>query len=144
TAPGAEPSDAAPTAEMKPRLVAGANGALGFGLAAPLLLLMMAVFIVVMRRSFDTQQFSPEKPPPTAYLVLLLVMLLCLLLAIVAGLIGVFWGRAVLRRIRTVPGAWIGKGRARAGLICGLVTVLLPLTALGLNIVFWMARLGRG
>jgi len=144
TAPDAEPSEAAPTAEMRPRLAAGANGALGFGLAAPLLLLMMAVFVVVMQRSFDTQQFSPEKPPPTAYLVLLLVVVLCLLLAIVAGLIGVFWGRAVLRRIRTVPGAWIGKGRARAGLICGLVTVLLPLTALGLSILFWMARAGRG
>jgi len=144
TAPGAEPSEAAPTAEIRPRLAAGANGALGFGLAAPLLLLLMAAFIVVMQRSFDTQQFSPEKPPPTAYLVLFLVVVLCLLLAIVAGVIGVFWGRTVLRRIRTVPGVWIGKGRARVGWICGLVTVLIPVCLLTVNVIVWMARLGRG
>jgi hypothetical protein len=99
---------------------------------------------VVMQRSFDQTQFSPQKPPPTAFSVLALVSMLCLLLSIVSGLIGVFWGRAVLRRIRTVPGNWIGRGRARAGLICGLVTILIPLALAAVSLGAWMARGGSG
>jgi putative ABC transport system ATP-binding protein len=137
-------SEIAPGAPMKPRLVAGANGALGFGLSAPLLLLMTVVFAGVMQRSFDPTQFSAQKPPPAAFLVLGLVVVLCLLLSVVTGLIGVFWGRGVLKRIRTVPGNWIGKRRALLAMVCGLVAVLLPLALLAANLVIRVARADSG
>ncbi len=144
SAPGnAEPLEATPTVKMKPRLAAGVNGAFGCGLAAPLLLLLGIVMLIVMQTRFHPSEFSPEKPPPLA-LAVLGIMLLCLLLSIIAGLIGFFWGRAVLKRIRTVPGSWIGKGRARTACICGLTTVLIPLALFGLNIVVWMTRTARG
>jgi putative ABC transport system ATP-binding protein len=143
-APDAGPSEVAPGVEMKPRLAAGANGAFGFGVAAPFFLLMTVVLALVMQANFDQTQFSPEQPPPLAFALLSRGVALSLLLAIVAGFIGVFWGRAVRRRIRTVPGEWIGRRRALVALISGLTTVLIPLALFALNLVIWMTRAGRG
>jgi putative ABC transport system ATP-binding protein len=145
TAPDTQSSEAAPMAEVRPRLAAGANGALGCGLAAPVFLMLAFVAGVLLgRMRVDPSEFGPDNPPPLGLLVLALLWALCYLLAIVGGFIGVFWGRAVLRRIRTVPGVWIGKGRARVGWICGLVTVLIPVCLLTVNVIVRMARLGRG
>ncbi|MFQ5806573.1 MAG: ABC transporter ATP-binding protein [Phycisphaerae bacterium] len=133
-----------PTAQMKPRLVAGANGAFGCGVAAPLLLVLAFLAgLFVARMNVDPSQFGRQHPPPVAYIIVALFAALCLLLAIVAGFISIFWGRAVLKRIRTVPGAWLGAGRARAAWICGLLTVLIPVAQVGYNIVRWMIRASR-
>ena len=113
-------------------------------MAAPLFLLITVVFTIVMQAGYAQMQLSPGKPPPTAFLVLSLLWVLCLLLAVVAGVIGIFWGRAVLRHIRTVPGAWLGRRRALVALVSGLVTVLIPLALLALSIAGWMAKAGRG
>jgi putative ABC transport system ATP-binding protein len=132
----AEPSESAPDAtevpvaepavEMTRWLAPGANGALGCGIAAPVLLALAVVAgLLVSRMNVDPSKFGPHNPPPLELLLLTLVIALCLLLGVVAGFIGVFWGRSVIKRIRTVPGAWIGLGRARAGWICGLVAILL-------------------
>ena len=130
---------------MRPRLAGGANGALGCALAAPVFLVLAFVAgVVLSRMRVDPSEIGPNNPPPPGLLLLALLMSLCFLLAIVAGFVGVFWGRAVLRRIRTVPGAWIGKRRALIALICGLGTVLIPLALLAKNIIVWMARAGRG
>jgi putative ABC transport system ATP-binding protein len=141
--PAGDPAQAAPVARMNPRLVAGANGAFGCGLAAPLLLLA-AVMLSVAMVGFDRSEIAPDRPPPPKLAVLIFAWGLCLLLSLIAGLIGVFWGRAVLRRIRTVPGEWVGGGRARAGFVCGLVTVLVPLATLALIVVVAMVRAGGG
>ena len=145
TPPDGEPSVTAPGVEMRPRLAGGANGALGCALAAPVFLVLAFVAgVVLSRMRVDPSEIGPNNPPPPGLLLLALLMSLCFLLAIVAGFVGVFWGRAVLRRIRTVPGAWIGKRRALIALICGLGTVLIPLALLAKNIIVWMARAGRG
>jgi ABC-type lipoprotein export system ATPase subunit len=130
--------------EMTPRLAAGANGALGCGIAAPVLFglaIIAGVFLTRMR--VDLGQIGPKHPPPPGFAALTLLVALLLLLGVVAGFMGIFWGRAVLRRIRTVPGDWTGAGRARAAWICGLVTVLAPLALLGVNIVACVLRVSR-
>lgn len=138
------PPLAPPAVELKPRLAAGANGALGCGIAAPVfLILAFLAGLLVARMNVDASQISARNPPPPGFLALALFAAVCLLLAIVAAFVGIFWGRAVLRRIRTVPGVWIGAGRARAAWVCGLVTVLIPVAQLGYNLVRWMIRASR-
>jgi putative ABC transport system ATP-binding protein len=130
--------------KMEPRLAAGANGALGCGIAAPLFLVMaMGCGFLMARMDVDPAQYGPQHPPPPQFVVLTLISLLFFLLAVAAGFIGVFWGRTVLKRIRTIPGAWIGKGRARAAWICGLVTILIPAAQAGFAVVKWMMRVSR-
>jgi putative ABC transport system ATP-binding protein len=142
--PTADSAQAAPRPRLTPHLITGANGAFGCGLAAPLLLLASVVLFIVIQVSFGRTEHSPDTRPPPGLAVLLFASGLCLLLSVVAGFIGIFWGRSVLRRIRTVPGEWIGRGRTRAGVACGLVTVLLPVAMLALIIVFRMAQAGGG
>ncbi|RMF79378.1 MAG: hypothetical protein D6744_09205 [Planctomycetota bacterium] len=55
-------------------------------------------------------------------------------LSFVCALIAIFWGRGVLRRIRTEPGNWAGASRARAAAYCGWATVLLPVLYVGANL----------
>jgi hypothetical protein len=134
----------APTVEIKPRLAAGANGALGCGIAAPLFFLLAILAIILLTRmNIDVRQLGPQNPPPPVFLMLALAVALCVLLAVVAGLISVFWGRAVLKRIRSVPGNWIGAGRARAAWICGLITVLIPVLLLSVQVVACVMRFSR-
>ncbi len=136
--------EAAPVIAMDPRLVAGANGALGCGIAAPVFFMLAAVAIVLLTRmDVDLEHVGPQNPPPPAFLLLTLAVASCLLLGVIAGIISVFWGRAVLKRIRTVPGNWAGAGRARAAWICGLVTVLIPLALLGVQVVACVMRFSR-
>lgn len=135
----------APEVALQPRLAAGANGAFGCGVLGPAFLVLAAVAgFLVARMNVDPSKISPQNPPPPAFAVLVLVLVACLLLGIVAGVVGLVWGRAVLKRIRTVPGNWIGKGRARAGWICGLVAVLIPVVVVCLNIAACVLRLSRG
>jgi hypothetical protein len=145
TAPDATDVPAAePAVEMTCRLAPGANGALGCGIAAPILLALAVVAgLLVSRMNIDPSKFGPQNPPPLELLVLTLVIALCLLLGVVAGFIGVFWGRSVIKRIRTVPGAWIGLGRARAGWVCGLVTLLLLVAWIVLGIGACLLRAPR-
>jgi putative ABC transport system ATP-binding protein len=143
-AAGQPATAAAPAVEAQPRLAAGANGALGCGIAAPVFFALAIIAVaLVTRMNVDVTRIGPQNPPPPAFVVLTLAMALCLLLAVVAGFVGVFWGRAVLRRIRSVPGNWMGAGRARAAWICGLVTVLIPMVLLGVQVVACVLRLSR-
>jgi putative ABC transport system ATP-binding protein len=145
TAPGRELPQPAPGVKIQPRLAAGTNAALGCGLAAPgFLALAFAAVAILSRMRVDPSEFGPNNPPPLGLVVLALLMAFCFLLAIVSGFVSVFWGRALLRRIRTVPGVWIGKRRALVALICGLASVLIPLALLAVNIAVWIAGAGRG
>ena len=127
-------------AALPRRLAAGANGALACGIAGPLLLLATGLVGFVVGR-MGPQQFGPHRPPPPVLIVLTLVTALCFLLALIAGFAGIFWGRAVRRRIRTVPGVWGGEGRARAAWICGLLTVLVPVVLICVRIVAHVVKL---
>jgi putative ABC transport system ATP-binding protein len=138
------PTNAPGRVEMTARFAGGANGSLGCGVAAPVLLVIAFVAIALAQRTAgDPQQFGPENPPPANVVLLGFGGVLSLLLAIIMGFIGIFWGRAVLRRIRAVPGAWIGARRARAGWICGLVTVLVPVLLIALQVAMHVVRSSR-
>jgi len=143
--PVAAPAAAVAEVGLTPRLAAGANGAFGCGLAGPVFLALAVVAgALVSRMNVDLSKVTPENPPPAEFAVLVLGALICLLLGIVAGVIGLVWGRAVQRRIRTIPGQWLGAGRARAAWICGLVAVLAPVALVCVNVAACVLRLSRG
>jgi hypothetical protein len=131
-------------ADVPARFASGANGALVCGLLAPAFLLLSVVAGVLLgRMGIDPTKITAENPPPPAFSVLALLTAFGVLAATVTGFIGIFLGRAVLRRIRTVPGVWIGAKRARAGWICGLVTVLVPVALFAVRIVACMVQMPR-
>ena len=127
----APPAATAVPPAMTPRMAAGANGAFGCGLASLVLLattVVLAVFLAKARADFGPIDYAnPPKTFPPTLVFLSLGVTASALLAIISGCIGLFWGRAVLKRVRAVPGAWVGLRRARVGWICGLVTILIPL-----------------
>ena len=140
-----EPDAAAEIAQLPPRRARGATGALIVGILAPIFLI--AVFVVgklaanaVQRTGFDAQKLQPGQMPPKEIMVYAAFSLLTFLLAIVCGITAAIWGRVVIRRTRDIPGNWVGIKRARAGWICGLATVLLPLVLIAAKFVMWAIR----
>ncbi len=120
------------------RLADGATGAAVTGIVAAAL--MAAVFVCAL--AIRAMHLTPEmlQKPPQQVLVLSAVMAFCLLTALVAGVIAVFWGRAVLRRIRHEPGHWLGRGRARLAWWLGLGTVMTPVALIVLRVVTALAK----
>lgn len=97
------------------------------GIAAPLLILgaMLVASLYAQRSGIDLNGIDRNAPPPEVT-ALVGSTALAVLLGVVLGLVAVFWGRGVLRRVRSEPGNWRGVGRARVGLVLGCVTLLVP------------------
>jgi len=129
-----------PLTSSRPVLMAGANGALWFGLMAIFFLLLLVGCGVYVKLTLNPKQMGPGKPPPPQAMIAGLAMLVSLLLAFVSGLIGLFWGRSVRRKIRTVPGNWTGRRRALWGAICGGVAVAISIVLVVVPIVAMLLK----
>jgi len=118
------------------RLAQGANAALSLGLVGPLLLITAIWTLFALRRSgFDPATLKPGEPLSPVFAGWIAAFALTWLLSVIVGIIAIFWGRGVLRRIRSEPGNWLGKRRARCGLTLGLVTVLLPVAGMAYSVI---------
>ena len=116
------------------RMADGAIATLWLGIVSLVFLLMGVAgvaIVAVVASGLDMTQFqatagrAPKVPPPALYFGGLLFLGSWALSAII-GLIAVFWGRSVLAHIRTQPGVWRGRKRARAGVIMGLIGAAIP------------------
>jgi len=130
--------------QMTARFASGANAVLASGILTPVLLAGGMIGGVLLKNIFGDQKFSPENPPPPEVAVYGLLLTLSLLLSIISGFVSVFWGRAVRRRIRSVPGRWIGGKRVLTGMICGGGTLALLGAMIAINIVAWMMKAKTG
>ncbi len=126
-------------ADLLPARVAdGANGSLAAGIVAVVLLAVVFGCAAAIRAMHLTPEML-QKPPQSA-IVLAAAMAFSLLGALVAGVIAIFWGRAVLRRIRLEPGHWLGQRRARIAWWLGLGTVMTPVLLIVWRLVASAAR----
>ncbi len=131
TPPAATREDDA--ALMPARVADGANGSLVAGIAAVVLMGVVFGCALAIRAMRLTPQMLQN--PPQSVVVLSACMALCLLGALVAGVIAIFWGRAVLRRIRLEPGHWLGRRRARVAWWLGFGTVMTPVVLIAWRIL---------
>ncbi len=139
--PAARPAPPRPTS--RPVLMSGANGALWFGLMGLFFLIVLVACAVYVRLTVDPKQLKPGTTPPAEAMVAMLGMVGSLLAAFVSGIVGLVWGRSVLRRIRTVPGNWTGRRRAIWGSVCGGISVAISIILVVVPIAAMLLKAGR-
>ncbi|MEP0846451.1 MAG: ABC transporter ATP-binding protein [Phycisphaerae bacterium] len=127
--------DRSPTYDaLPPRMMPGANTALGCGVFAIVAVLAsMCIGMLVPRPTPD--QLAVAAKPPTSLSVMVLATAIAMLLGIISGVVAIFWAKGVMRRIRTEPGNWLGRGRARAGGLLGWLVVGFPVLSVAYGIV---------
>lgn len=126
--------------QLPPRQASGAGAVLAFGIATPLLLLAGFALQAYLNVKYADYEYTPNKTPPTDLVVGGFIFLALLLVSVISGFISIFWGRAIRRKIREVPGRWIGGKRALAGLLCGGGTLSLLVVLIAVAVIRIMMK----
>ena len=124
-------SDAEETTELTPvavpaacgRVAYGVTGSLVCAIIAPLLGVASTLGMVGVKSMAPAQQTGLS----LGFLAVGFSAVAGFCLAIILGIVAILLSRGALKRMKTEPGDWIGKGRARAALILGSLSVVSPL-----------------
>ena len=132
------------------RMASGAKTTLTLGIISLVLFMTGAagfVTVGIASRGLDMTQFQaapgtkPELSPQAIVFSLgIMAGIGSWLLSVIIGFVAVYWGRSVLTHIRTQPGIWKGRKRARTGLVMGLISALVPTGLLALKILLILMK----
>lgn len=121
-------------AELTPRLMRGATPGFVCGLLSLIFWGLVVAAQVYLSRTYDLKTMTAGKPPPMPVIVIGMATLLLVLGAVVLGALAIVLSNGARKRIRQEPGNWLGRKRALAGMIMGIIAVALPIAGIVITI----------